>query len=504
MKNRILLKLFLTVLLVLTAVIPLDVKAEDQTDDEQYHLVFCSDLHYDPSKTEDENYINRLDVAFKDLPQNVSYVSLIGDMVGERGGDAPEYYAEYVFDRTKQSFKDLTSDNFSIIWADHDGGIIDENNTYIRMKYGYSSGQIYEGKDDKGKTIFLVYAIGFYHMSRGGETSKNAAKDFKNWIDTISDKTIPIIVLCHVPIQTNRGDNHGASYWNEALNYAATGVAGINGTETDYAIERDVIYLCAHNHTNDRNEYVFNAGSTMSIQIDHGNETFGRPDDESSHNSNDESVAENKETADTDQLFEEPPGPPPGMKADGYISDIYYTSMVPGYLRTSGNAMLMTITKDTITCTKYNNGNIVSDWVEVASWKDEGKTPDTTRQLESPTIAIRRYEYDVYDGDNGVYDESDDNSLIFTFKRTKDDSLSIKNFRNIRVDGNVVDKNSYDVRKGSVIIELHNTYLKTLSEGSHTLQVIYSDGESKIASFVVKKIPEQIIPHYVIPVTGIK
>ena len=52
------------------------------------------------------------------------------------------------------------------------------------------------------------------------------------------DHTVPVIVLCHVPIQASRGDNNGASYWNEALNYAATGAEGIASTGTNADIIR--------------------------------------------------------------------------------------------------------------------------------------------------------------------------------------------------------------------------------------------------------------------------
>ena len=516
--------LLISLLLVLSAIIPIDVKAEEEAaGDEEYHLVFCSDLHYDPdpSLSEEENHIRRLDEAFAGLPDDVAFLSLIGDMVGERGGDAPEYDPAYIYERTSNLFNDkLTADKFSIIWADHDAGVIDEDETYVRMKDGYRSGVIHEGKDENGKTIFIIYAIGFYHMTKGGETSQAAAEEFKNWICTITDKTIPIIVLCHVPIQTNRGDNNGASYWNEALNYAATGVEGIGSTDTDYDIKRNVIYLCAHNHTNDSHEYVFPAGTTMSVQIDTTIE--GLLEEEVLQEQPEENVEENtpeQENQPAEEMVQAPP-PPPRRRAQGVMSDIYYTSMVPGYLRSSGNAMLMTITKDSISCTKYKDGYEVHDWHEVTSWNEDNYTPEGVSELSDPTITIQRYNYLVAKGDNSVWDEEDHQSLKFTFRRTIRDESSYADFREIKVDGEIIAQDHYSAIQGSVNIELYESYLKTLSEGTHTIQAIYNDGESEIASFTVKKAPEKEAdkeqapekeadreeapaPYYVIPLTGI-
>jgi len=120
------------------------------------------------------------------------------------------------------------------------------------------SGEIYRSPD------YCIYAVGFYHMTSGGDISLEAAESFKTWVDGV-DKSIPVIVLCHVPIQAMRGDNYGAPYWNEALNYAATGIEGITGEDAGHEIIRDVIFLYGHNHTVDKTEYLFRAGSTMTV-----------------------------------------------------------------------------------------------------------------------------------------------------------------------------------------------------------------------------------------------
>lgn len=50
-------------------------------------------------------------------------------------------------------------------------------------------------------------------------------------------------------------------------------------------------------------------------------------------------------------------------------------------------------------------------------------------------------------------------------------------FQSLKIDGNVVDAANYDVKSGSTIITLKNSYLKTLKNGAHELTVVYTDGE---------------------------
>ena len=51
-------------------------------------------------------------------------------------------------------------------------------------------------------------------------------------------------------------------------------------------------------------------------------------------------------------------------------------------------------------------------------------------------------------------------------------------FRSVRVDGNLVDPSNYTVTEGSTIITLKAEYLKTLSEGSHTFELVWTDGSA--------------------------
>ena len=314
---------------------------------EGHVLAFTSDLHGLPDVLENAMY---------GFPENTEYVSLIGDLVGSRGGDAPEYNAEDVYDRVHGIFSSIKTEQVSIIWADHDANVNNQDDL-VKCEGGYESGQIYEGKNTDGSTAYYIYGVGFYHMKDGGSISRTAAEEFKEWVKD-KDVTVPVLVLCHVPIQAKRGDNLGASYWNEALNYAATGVEGISTEDDEADIIRNILFLCGHNHTVDKTEYVFPAGTNMLVQIDTNaeSETFNSEYFAAQDTAVFYSEAEDEEYAD----MVTGGGRPPRAKAEGVTSNIFYTSMIPGYLKTSGNASLVSITEELIRLNKYKGGQPVS------------------------------------------------------------------------------------------------------------------------------------------------
>ena len=318
--------------------------AAPASSSEEHHLAFASDYHSTEGSIEN---------ALSGMPEDVEYVSLIGDMVGDRGGSHPEYESGEILDLVREVFPKLDSTSVSIVWATHDLSVNDEGTGIVKCMDGESE-LIREGTNEDNSPAYYIYGIGHYDMSRGDAVSAGAASAFKEWVKGINH-TIPVIVLCHVPIQASRGDNHGASYWNEALNYAATGTEGITTTDTTADIIRNVLFLHGHNHTNDPSEYYFGAGTTLSVQVD-------------------------KSQA---QGTEDPrPRPGPGGRAEGVLSNIFYTSLTAGYLKTSGNATLVTVADGALTLTKYNGGQTVGLGVD-------GNTKDPMG--DSVTIAAQRH-----------------------------------------------------------------------------------------------------------------
>lgn len=80
-------------------------------------------------------------------------------------------------------------------------------------------------------------------------------------------------------------------------------------------------------------------------------------------------------------------------------------------------------------------------------------------------------QYQIIEGANGSWNQSTDGGSL----RIRGNGEYSK-FQNVKVDGNNIDSKNYTVSEGSTIIELHADYLKTLSEGSHTFEIVWTDG----------------------------
>lgn len=73
-----------------------------------HHLVFASDYH----ATE-----GGIQTAMGGMPEDVEYVSLIGDMVGSGRDRNPIYQTASIFAQVQGVFPHLDSEHVSIIWA---------------------------------------------------------------------------------------------------------------------------------------------------------------------------------------------------------------------------------------------------------------------------------------------------------------------------------------------------------------------------------------------------
>lgn len=91
-----------------------------------------------------------------------------------------------------------------------------------------------------------------------------------------------------------------------------------------------------------------------------------------------------------------------------------------------------------------------------------------------------KVEYEILDGKNGSWVLNSTGSLSVR------GSGAYSKFENIKVDGTIVDKKFYSVKEGSTIVTLKDAYLNSLSVGSHTLELVWSDGTTS-TSFTVTK-----------------
>ena len=89
-------------------------------------------------------------------------------------------------------------------------------------------------------------------------------------------------------------------------------------------------------------------------------------------------------------------------------------------------------------------------------------------------------QYDILDGADSSWTENTDGSLAIR------GSGNIGKFLRVLVDGKVVDPNNYIVTEGSTIITFKPEFLKTLSEGIHSFEIVWTDGTAS-TSFTVAK-----------------
>ena len=90
-------------------------------------------------------------------------------------------------------------------------------------------------------------------------------------------------------------------------------------------------------------------------------------------------------------------------------------------------------------------------------------------------------QYQIIEGANGSWNQNTDGGSL----RIRGNGEFSK-FQNVKVDGNIIDSKNYTVSEGSTIIELHADYLKTLSEGSHTFEIVWTDGAA-VTGFTVAR-----------------
>ena len=81
-------------------------------------------------------------------------------------------------------------------------------------------------------------------------------------------------------------------------------------------------------------------------------------------------------------------------------------------------------------------------------------------------------DYKTIKGSGAKWEKGSGNSLQFTANGP------VRKFKELRVDGKVIDPSNYTVKEGSTIVTLKASYLQSLSTGKHTIQFVYTDGET--------------------------
>lgn len=97
-------------------------------------------------------------------------------------------------------------------------------------------------------------------------------------------------------------------------------------------------------------------------------------------------------------------------------------------------------------------------------------TPATSTTTAPAASAPAQVTYDILDGAGSSWTQNTDGSLAIR------GSGEISKFREVKVDGVTVDPINYTVTEGSTIITFKPEYIKSLSAGNHSFELIWTDG----------------------------
>ena len=111
------------------------------------------------------------------------------------------------------------------------------------------------------------------------------------------------------------------------------------------------------------------------------------------------------------------------------------------------------------------------------------------RVLETQTIPSMGTELKIIAGDNQIYDKASGSDVTITCNG------DFAKFTGIKVDGSVVDSSNYTAVSGSTVLTLKASYLGTLTDGSHTITFVYTDGEAN-ANLTVRTAGSEHIHDY--------
>lgn len=106
-------------------------------------------------------------------------------------------------------------------------------------------------------------------------------------------------------------------------------------------------------------------------------------------------------------------------------------------------------------------------------------TADTTVKAVWENIPATPTEYDILDGANSSWTKDSDGNISVR------GSGAFTKFVGVKVDGTLIDAKNYTVKEGSTVVILKADYLNTCTAGSHTLEIVWTDGSAS-TTFTVK------------------
>ena len=113
-------------------------------------------------------------------------------------------------------------------------------------------------------------------------------------------------------------------------------------------------------------------------------------------------------------------------------------------------------------------------------------TPAASTTTASTAAAPAQVTYDILDGAGSSWTQNTDGSLAIR------GSGEISKFREVKVDGVTVDPVNYTVTEGSTIITFKPEYLKSLSAGNHSFELVWTDGTAATNFTVAENVDQSV------------
>ncbi|MCM1102063.1 MAG: Ig-like domain-containing protein [Clostridium sp.] len=114
----------------------------------------------------------------------------------------------------------------------------------------------------------------------------------------------------------------------------------------------------------------------------------------------------------------------------------------------------------------------------------ENHVYDNDADSDCNLCGFKRF-YVVTGGAGAIWEKGSAEGLTFTADG------AYKLFLSVEIDGKTVDKANYDTKEGSTIVTLKQKYMTTLSDGTHTLRILFTDGKEASTQFTVQEESEE-------------
>lgn len=101
-----------------------------------------------------------------------------------------------------------------------------------------------------------------------------------------------------------------------------------------------------------------------------------------------------------------------------------------------------------------------------------------SEKIQSSDVILKKLEPAIIEGMDGIWEKGNKDTLCFR------SNAAYPDFVEVLIDGKVIDKEAYNVREGSIVVELKASFMETLTAGKHTLTVRSESGDA-VTEFTV-------------------